>query len=93
LPRRLAFTADPTTAEPRIGNRTIAIRPTDERFELVVRERNATLGTGPLPTTGANVTVGGITFNRSQRDVYAIYDGTRVRVAQKEQSGRAALGG
>jgi len=84
--RRLVFTSDPKTAEPRVGGRRVSVRPSRQAFDLVVHGGNETLGETTFPTEGSNVTAGGLTFNRSGGRVFAIRDGTRVRIA--DSSGR-----
>lgn len=81
---RLAFASDPVTAEAVIANRSITLRPAGTDFEIVVDRDNETLGVATLPESGANTTVGDIRFERENRDLYANYDGTRVRVANKK---------
>ncbi|MCU4717096.1 rhomboid family intramembrane serine protease [Halapricum hydrolyticum] len=83
-PARLAFASDPATAEAIIANRSITLRPAGTDFEVVVDRANETLGVATLPESGANTTVGEIRFEREGRNLYASYDGTRVRVANKK---------
>ncbi|QSG14553.1 rhomboid family intramembrane serine protease [Halapricum desulfuricans] len=82
-PSRVAFTSGPARADATIANRTITLQPADTDFEVAIRQHNETIGVGALPETGSNTTVGAIRFERDGRDLYANYDGTRVRVAQK----------
>jgi membrane associated rhomboid family serine protease len=79
--RRLVYTSESSVAEPRIDGRRVAIRPARQAFDLVVVRGNRTLGTTTLPTAGANVTAGGLTFNRTAGSIYAMRDETRVKVA------------
>jgi len=81
--RRLVYTSAPKTAEPRIDGRMVTIRPARRAFDLVVRRGNRTLGDTRLPTAGTNVSAGGMTFNRTDGAIYAIADGTRVRIANE----------
>jgi len=80
---RLAYTSEPAVADLRLANRTVAIRPATEAFEVVVSRDNETLGARPLPGEGENVTVGGITFERTGRELRAAIDGTQLRVASR----------
>lgn len=81
--KRLVHTSPPAVADLRLANRTIAIRPAVDAFEVVVRRANQTLGTVAIPEEGGNTTVGGIALNRTGRDLYASIDGTRIRVANR----------
>jgi len=80
---RVAFTSGPARADATIANRTITLQPADADFAVAIRRHNETIGVGALPEAGSNTTVGAIRFERDGRDLYANYDGTRVRVAQK----------
>ena len=82
--KRLVHTSAPAVADLRLANRTIAIRPAADAFEVVVERGNQTLGTVAIPEDGGNATVGGIRFNRSSRDLYASIDGTHIRVANRQ---------
>jgi len=79
--RRRVFSSDGKTAEPRIDGRRVSVRPGGRAFGLVVRAGDRTLGETRFPTEGSNVTAGGLTFNRSGGGVYAVDNGTRVRIA------------
>ncbi|QSG06736.1 Membrane associated serine protease [Halapricum desulfuricans] len=83
-PARLAFASGPATAEATIANRSMTLRSVGTDFEVVVNTDNETVGIGGLPESGANTTVGDIQFERDGNDLYASYDGTRVRVANKK---------
>lgn len=82
--RRLAFTADPAPAEPVIAGRNVTLRPTDEGFALRVTRHNETLGTAPIPDANATTAAGGLRFERVEKKVFAVRNGTRVRVATKQ---------
>lgn len=83
-PPRLAFTSEPATAEAVIANRSISLQAAGTDFEIAVARNNETIGVGTIPDDGANTTVGDIRFERRGRNLYASYDGTRVRVANKK---------
>ena len=83
-PARLAFASDPATAEAIIANRSITLQPAVTDFEVVVDRGNETLGTATLPESGANTTVADIRFERNDDNLYASYDGTHVRIANKK---------
>ncbi|MFB6179290.1 MAG: rhomboid family intramembrane serine protease [Halorientalis sp.] len=80
---KLAFSSNATTVEPRIAGRRILLEPTDSAFELQVYDGNQSTGRTPMPVAGENVTAGGLRFNRTNRSVYAIRNGTRVRIARR----------
>jgi membrane associated rhomboid family serine protease len=81
--RRLVYRADPVTVQPRIADRRIRIRPTADRFEVVVRHDDRTTGTAAIPRPGANATAGTLTFNRTGSDLFAERGGTRVKIATR----------
>lgn len=81
---RLAYTSESATAEAIIANRSITLRPVGTDFEIEVSRNNQTLGVAALPEDGGNVTVGDIQFDRRGRNLFANYDGTRVRIANKK---------
>jgi len=82
--RRLVFRSDPATVEPRIDGKRIRVVPTANGFGLTVRRRNNTVGSTPVPTGGVNVTTAGITFNRTEDRLFALQNGTRVRIATRD---------
>jgi len=81
--RRVAYTATPVRAEPILSGRNVSIAPVDGGFGLRVAEGNTTLGLAPIPDPGNETAVGGLTINRTGRDLYAIDNDTRVRIAKK----------
>lgn len=82
-PRRLAYSTDPVTASPVIAGRNVSIRPTRQNFTVLVTRGNRTLGEVQMPPDSAEAQVGGLTLNRTGRDLYAIYNDTRVQVAKE----------
>jgi membrane associated rhomboid family serine protease len=82
--RRLVFTADPVTVEPRIRGARIRLTPTADGFGITVRRNNRTVGSTPIPGP-TNVTTAGIIFNRTGNRVYALANGTRVRIANRDR--------
>lgn len=83
--RRTVYTSGRVTSEAVIANRTISMRTTPADFEILVGRDNETIGVGQLPAAGGNVTVGGLRFERVEDRLYAVHDGTRVRIATKQQ--------
>ena len=81
---RLAYTSEAATAEAIIANRSIRLQPAGGDFEIAVSRANETLGVAAMPGDGANVTAGDIRFERQGRNLFANYEGTRVRIANKK---------
>ncbi|MFW5924285.1 MAG: rhomboid family intramembrane serine protease [Halodesulfurarchaeum sp.] len=91
--RRLAFVSDPARAEPLIAGRNVSVVPAEGSFYLAVTRNNSTVDSAPLASLNEtdsvrNVSeatpVGGLHFLRVEDRIYAIDDGTVVRVAEKE---------
>jgi hypothetical protein len=89
-PARVAWTADPSTAEPTIENRNVTLYPVEEGFGLLVSRGNVTLGRAPVPALNETVEAGGLMFTNSEGKVFAEANGTRVRVAKRETYGPEA---
>jgi membrane associated rhomboid family serine protease len=83
--RRLAYTAEPKRAEPVIAGRNVSIGPVENGFGIQVTRGNVTLGRAPIPDEMNETRVGGLTLNRTGRDLYAIRNRTRVKVAKKSK--------
>jgi membrane associated rhomboid family serine protease len=79
-----AYASDPAVAGPTFANRTVAVVPQEGEFLLAVRRNNSTVGQVPIPAKGSNVTIDGIRFERREGNVFAVYDGTRIRVVTRE---------
>jgi membrane associated rhomboid family serine protease len=91
--RRLAFVSNPVTAEPVIGGRNVSVVPSGGAFSIVVTRNNSTLGierigalneTDSVHNASAATSVGGLDLLRVENRIYAIRNGTVVRVAKKE---------
>ncbi|MEF8791680.1 MAG: rhomboid family intramembrane serine protease [Haloarculaceae archaeon] len=82
-----AWTADPSTAEPTIQGRNVTVYPIEEGFGLRVTRGNVTLGRAVVPAVNATVEAGGLTFTNREGDLFAVANGTRVRVAARETYG------
>jgi membrane associated rhomboid family serine protease len=80
--RQLAFTSEPSVAEPTVAGRNVTVVP-GEPFRLRVTRENRTLGTTPVPVTNATVEAGGLRFERVDNGVFAVRNETRVRVATR----------
>ena len=82
-----AWTADPSTAEPTIQGRNVTVYPIEEGFGLRVTRGNVTLGRAAVPAVNATVEAGGLTFTNREGKLFAVANGTRVRVAARETYG------
>jgi len=82
--KRLVHTSAPAVADLTLSNRRIALRPSADAFDVAIRRDDRTVGVAAIPQSGANVTVDGIRFTRSGRDLYASTNGTRIRVASRQ---------
>ncbi len=80
---RPVFTAPPAQADPVIAGRRVAFHTRPDRFRISVTRDNET-AFGPIPEKNETVTVGGVTFVREGRKVYAEYNRTRVQVGKRE---------
>ena len=87
---RLAWSADPSTAEPTIGGRNVTVYPVDDGFGLLVSRANVTLGRAPVPAVNGSVEAGGLTVTNTEGKLFAAANGTRVRVANRETYGPEA---
>jgi membrane associated rhomboid family serine protease len=81
--RRRVFTSEETTVAPRIDGRRMVLRPTERGFEFDVAVENGTGGSVPVPGQDETVTAGGIGFNRTDEEVFAERNGTKVKIARR----------
>ncbi|WP_436924281.1 rhomboid family intramembrane serine protease [Halosimplex amylolyticum] len=79
----LAYATDRVRAEPVIAGRNVSIVPAAEGFEVVVTENGTVRGRSPIPAQSNATRVGGLTIDREGRDLFAVHNRTRVRVAKK----------
>ncbi len=79
------FTADPANVSAIISNRSIQIRPSSPGYELAIRRNGTLLATTPVPQTGANTSVAGLTFNRTDDSLRVRSNGTRITIARRSQ--------
>ncbi|ODR79848.1 rhomboid-like intramembrane serine protease [Haladaptatus sp. W1] len=80
-----AFSSGPASASPVLAGNNVSIVAQKGRFALRLSRNNTTVGTAPMPTRNATVTVDGIRFTREKRRIMASINDTRVQVAAKEQ--------
>ena len=81
--RSVVYRAERATADARIDGRNVSIQPVGDGFDVVVSRNNDTLGQTAVPANGTNTTVGGLTVERDERDLFVERGETRVRVAQR----------
>ncbi|WP_435194567.1 rhomboid family intramembrane serine protease [Natronomonas sp. EA1] len=80
----LAYRSPPATAEPVIQGRNVSVVPADTGFQLRVTAGNVTRGIAPMPGINESATIDGLRLVREKGTLYAVEDGTKVRVAKKE---------
>lgn len=82
--RRLAYTSDRAVAGPRLRNRSVGIAPTEGGFAVELLDNGSTVASEPIPSVGESATVSGITFVREKRNLFATFNGTRIKVGNEE---------
>jgi len=80
----LAYTAGSARAEPTIAGRNVTLSTTAGYFTAAVSRGNKTLGRAPIPARNETVTVGEIELQNEDGRLFAVRNGTRVRVAKRE---------
>jgi membrane associated rhomboid family serine protease len=79
------FNSSAATAEPRVSGMNVTVVPrTDGEFALRFTAEGETVAERPLPAAGDSVTVDGLRIERTDDTLYAVGNGTRVRIAEKE---------
>jgi len=81
---RLAHLSDRAVADPQLRNRSVAVAPTEDGFVIELLENESAVASAPIPSAGESVNVSGITFVREEREVFATFNGTRIKVSKKE---------
>jgi membrane associated rhomboid family serine protease len=81
----VVYRAERATADARIDGRNVSIQPVESRFDVVVSRNNDTLGRAAVPANGTETTVGGLTVERDERDLFVERGETRVRIAQRSR--------
>jgi membrane associated rhomboid family serine protease len=84
---RLAWTAEPATAEPVVEGRNVTVHPIEDGFGVLVTRGNVTLGRVAMPPVNGTVEAGGLTLTNRDGKLFAAANGTRVRVARQETYG------
>jgi hypothetical protein len=67
-----------------LRNRSVGIAPTGGGFAVELIENESVVASEPIPSTGESVNVSGITFAREDKDLFATFNGTRIKVGNKE---------
>lgn len=78
------FTAPPVTSPAVIDERQVRIESRDDGFTAVVSGNDSTLGETSIPPPADPVTIGGLTLNRTENQLFVERNGTRVRIARYE---------
>ncbi len=79
------FNSSPANAEPRVGGTNVSVVATERGgFALRVTEGDRLLAREPMPSANGSVTVAGVAFARDDDALFAVANGTRVRVAERE---------
>jgi len=81
--RSVVFRDEPADANAVLDGRTVSVVPAEDRFDVAVSMDGEQLGAVPIPADNETAAVGGITFVREERSLFAERDGTRVRIAQR----------
>ncbi|MFC6717601.1 rhomboid family intramembrane serine protease [Natrialbaceae archaeon GCM10025810] len=85
--RRLSYASESSRADVRLANATVSVAADDGEFRLEVDrdpDTEGPTGSAPIPDDGESTVADGITFERDGKTVYAVLDGTEVRVASEE---------
>ncbi|PSP85220.1 rhomboid family intramembrane serine protease [Halobacteriales archaeon QS_1_68_17] len=80
---RVVYTSPPARAEPVLRGNNVSLNATERRFLIELARDNETTVRVRVPPPGENTTAAGITFNRTGNRVYALFNGTRVRIAKR----------
>ena len=78
------FASGPVTAGPTLAGKNVSVVPDDGEFRLRLSRNNSTAAEAPIPGPDESVTLEGIRFERDGKRLFAVFDGTRVRVASRE---------
>jgi len=81
---RHVFDSEARTATPVIGGRNVRIVATDGVFEVAVTRNGGVIDRAPIPVANESVRVGGIRFVHDGTALVAVFEDTRVTVAQEE---------
>lgn len=86
--RKQVFLSDGATAQPRIKNYTLSIRPDGEQFVLQAMRNGTTVGTVPVPDRNETAELGELRLSTEpdggSLSVFAESNGTRVQIATRE---------
>jgi hypothetical protein len=86
-PPRLVFRDEPVRLAPQIAGVNLSIEPTPERYRLNATRNGTGVDRAPMPAANQTATLAGLSIERTGDELFAVTDGTRVRVA-RYQAGR-----
>lgn len=82
--RRLAYAAPRATATPVLAGKNVSISPAPAGYTIVVSRGNDTLGRAPIPPKNGTATVAGLTFERREGRLVAMYGKSEIPIAKRE---------
>jgi len=82
--RQLAYLSEPAVAAPRLAGKTVAIRPSPKGFAIELRRNDSAVDSAVIPEPGRSVNASGITFVREDSNLFATFNGTRIKVGNRE---------
>ncbi|MFB6296183.1 MAG: rhomboid family intramembrane serine protease [Halobacteriales archaeon] len=82
--RQLAYRSEPAVAAPRLAGTDVAIRPSPGGFAIELRRNDSVVSTVGIPGPGNATTASGITFVRNGSALFATFNGTRIKVGNRE---------
>lgn len=82
---RQTFAANRQMAEPTIAGRNVSIQVSGEAFVLNVSSEGQEIATVEIPAENESVQAGGLTFNRTGRQIVVIRGETRIVIAEREE--------
>lgn len=88
-PWRQSFVSPEKRVAVILRGRNVSIRPTERAFEVAVTRDGATIEAAPVPANGTERVVGGLTFVREQRLLFAEFNESRVPIASRQRDTRA----
>ena len=81
---RRAYSSSAAVAGPQLRGLRVAIAPAREGFRIGLIDNGSTVARAPIPPRGGSVNLSSITIERDGDTLFASYNGTRVKVANKE---------
>ncbi|QDX41224.1 rhomboid family intramembrane serine protease [Salarchaeum sp. JOR-1] len=81
---RHVYSSEPAMADLTLAGKNVSIVIRDGVFYVALTQGGAVVGTTPIPRSGSSTTLAGIRFRHTNRALVAVFDGTRVTVANEE---------